>query len=269
MYSSLVGGVVLEPELMCIPIHDHAIVRGHACFDTCTVAAGRLYRIDIHLDRHLTSMIAARIPLPFGPNVEDNKAQMRTIVAQTVAASGCRNACVRYYTSVGPGGFGVTPEGCVSAFYCVVYSAGDESMFLDGASMVGVSEYTVRDVPLKPNFLANLKSNNYMLNALTAMSAQDRGGRLGILVDADNNIAESCVNNCLYVTDDDRLVTPPFDNILAGCTVRKCLELGHKLVAEGMLKSVSQETVSFATAKKCKANPHPNPNSNPNPNPDP
>jgi 4-amino-4-deoxychorismate lyase len=237
---------------MSVPIHDHAVVRGHACFDTCTVANGRLYRLDIHLDRHLTSATSARIPLPFGPDAGENKERMRAIVAQTVAASGCRNASVRYYTSVGPGGFGVTPEGCTSAFYCVVYGAGDASIFGDGASMEGVSEYTVRDVPLKPNFLANLKSNNYMLNVLTAMSAQDRGGILGILVDADDNIAESCVNNCIYVTQDDRLVTPPFDNILAGTTVRKVLQLGEKLVAEGLLKSVSQETVPFSVAKSCK-----------------
>ena len=35
-------------------------------------------------------------------------------------------------------------------------------------------------VPLKPPHLAELKSNNYMLNALTMMAAQDRGGTFGI-----------------------------------------------------------------------------------------
>lgn len=129
MYNSLVDGIVLDPELMTIPIHDHAIVRGHACFDTCTVTHGKLYRLDLHLDRHLKSVTTARIPLPFGPGAEENKCKMRTIIAQTVVASKCRNASVRYYTSVGPGGFGVTPEGCTSAFYVVVYGAGDTSIF--------------------------------------------------------------------------------------------------------------------------------------------
>merc|ERR1712059_177173 len=66
MYNSLVQGIITDPTLMTIPIHDHAIVRGHACFDTCTVSGGRLYRLDLHLDRHIESILAARIPLPFG-----------------------------------------------------------------------------------------------------------------------------------------------------------------------------------------------------------
>jgi branched-subunit amino acid aminotransferase/4-amino-4-deoxychorismate lyase len=232
MYNSLVGGVVKDPELMTIPIHDHAIVRGHACFDTCTVAHGKLYRVDLHLDRHLLSCTKARIPLPFGSTVEENKDAMRTIIAQTVVASGSRHASVRYYTSVGPGGFGVVPDGCTSAFYVVVYGEGDSSLFHTSSELEGVSEYTVTDVPLKPSFLATLKSNNYLLNVLTAMSSQDKGGFLGILVQPNGNIAESCVCNCMFVTPDKRLITPPFDCILAGTTARKVLALATKLVAE-------------------------------------
>jgi branched-subunit amino acid aminotransferase/4-amino-4-deoxychorismate lyase len=233
MYNSLVGGVVKDPELMTIPIHDHAIVRGHACFDTCTVAHGRLYRLDLHLDRHLSSITKSRIPLPFGKTVEKNKKAMREIVAQTVVASGCRHASVRYYTSVGPGGFGVVPDGCTSAFYVVVYGAGDDSIFAGGSGLTGMAEYTVTDVPIKPPMLATIKSNNYMLNVLTAMSAQDKGGNFGILLDGEGNIAESCVLNCVFITPDKRLITPPFDAILAGTTVRKVLDLARtKLVAE-------------------------------------
>ena len=36
------------------------------------------------------------------------------------------------------------------------------------------------DVPLKPDLLATMKSNNYLLNALVMMAAQDTGAQLGI-----------------------------------------------------------------------------------------
>ena len=36
---------------------------------------------------------------------------------------------------------------------------------------------TISSVPLKPPFLARIKSTNYLLNALTAMKAQEQGGR--------------------------------------------------------------------------------------------
>mmetsp|Transcript_88577 Transcript_88577/g.223052 ORF Transcript_88577/g.223052 Transcript_88577/m.223052 type:complete len:352 (+) Transcript_88577:101-1156(+) len=249
MYNSLVGGITTDPELMTIPIHDHAIVRGHACFDTCSVVAGRLYRLDIHLDRHLASVEKARIPLPLGAaTVRECKEQMRSIIAQTVVASGFRDASVRYYTSVGPGTFGVVPRGCTSAFYVVVM--GKTASPVGETEMKGVHEYTV-DVPLKPSILANTKSNNYMLNVLTAMASQDKGGSFGVLIDNDGNIAESCVLNCTFVTQDRRLITPVFDKILAGTTVRKILEVATKLVDEGLLTAISQEKVPVATARGC------------------
>merc|ERR1719436_240739 len=85
IYSSLVDAIVTDPELMAMPIHDHAIVRGHAVFDTCTVAGGRLYRVDIHLDRHIASAQKARIPLPFGRSPEECKD-----VAPLLSAPGAR-----------------------------------------------------------------------------------------------------------------------------------------------------------------------------------
>ena len=41
-YSSVAGAITTAPELMTLPIDDHAIVRGHAVFDTCTLAAALL-----------------------------------------------------------------------------------------------------------------------------------------------------------------------------------------------------------------------------------
>jgi len=248
MYNSLIDGIVTDPELMTIPIHDHAVVRGHAVFDTCTAANGRLYRLDAHLDRHLASAQRARIPLPFGPSPDENRSRMFTAVAQTVIASGWRNCSVRYFTSAGPGNFAVLPSECTSAFYVVVWAKADEPM--EPAVFPGIEEVTV-DVPLKPSILATTKSNNYMLNVLTSMTAKDQGGNFGILVDPDGNLAESCVMNCAFVTQDQRLITPTFDQILAGTTCKKILQLAPQLVKEGLLTAVSQEKVPVSVARDC------------------
>jgi len=173
---------------------------------------------------------------------------MREIIGQTVVASGLRDAGVRYFTSAGPGNFGVTPAGCTPAFYVVVM--GRAADVVGAQDLCGVSEYTV-DVPLKPQLLATTKSNNYMLNVLTSLSSKDRGGAYGILVDADGCIAESCVLNCVFVTKDRRLITPRFDAILAGTTVRKVMQLAQALVAEGALSAVSQEQITVAAARDC------------------
>jgi len=248
MYNSLVGGITTDQELMAIPIHDHALVRGHAIFDTCSIVGGRLYRVDIHLDRHMDSAERARIPLPFGSTVQECKDQMRSIIAQTVVTSGLRDGGVRFYTSVGPGTFNLTPEGCKSAFYVVVLRP--EELPVKESDLDGIREVTV-DMPLKPPLLASTKTNNYMLNALTSMKARDSGGQFGILLDGDGCIAESSVLCCVFVTEDKRLITPNFDKILAGTTARKVLDLGGRLVAEGQLAAVSQEQIPQAVAKRC------------------
>jgi len=40
MYSSVVGGIVLDPSMMVIPIDDHMVHRGHGVFDTSTISDG-------------------------------------------------------------------------------------------------------------------------------------------------------------------------------------------------------------------------------------
>lgn len=248
MYSSLVDGITKDQELMAMPIHDHAIVRGHAIFDTCSVVDGRLYRLDIHLDRHMDSAGRAQIPLPFGSSVQECKDKMRSIIAQTVVASGLRDGGVRFYTSVGPGTFGVTPDGCKPAFYVLVLRP--EASPVKESDLDGVHEVTV-NLPLKPPLLASTKSNNYLLNALTAMKAREAGGQFGVLLDGDGCVAESSVLCCVFITEDKRLITPSFDRILAGTTARKVLDLGRRLVAEGQLVAVSQEQIPQAVAKRC------------------
>lgn len=48
-YSSVLGGICVDPELFCIPVDDHMVHRGHAVFDTCNVKAGRAYGLTFHV----------------------------------------------------------------------------------------------------------------------------------------------------------------------------------------------------------------------------
>lgn len=218
MYSSVTGKITTDPALMTIPIDDHAVVRGHAVFDTCSLCAGRLYRLQIHLQRLFSSAAAARLQLPFGDgDSEENRAIMTEIVAAACRASGRKDADVRFWLSAGTGNLGVTPAGCKAQFYVLVFGGlpMDPQWALDGISEVSLTEDIV---PLKPPLLAELKSNNYMLNALTMMAARDRGGTFGILVDGSGHLLESCVLNVALVRADGMLATPTFERALAGTT---------------------------------------------------
>lgn len=106
-------------------------------------------------------------------------------------------------------------------------------------------------MPLKPPLLAELKSNNYMLNALLMMAAQERGGTFGISVDDAGRLRESCVLNVLAVSSTGVLVTPPFKRVLAGTTVRRAMALARReLLNEGLLCQILQEELTLERARQ-------------------
>ena len=186
-YSSATGAITTDPALMAIPIDDHAIVRGHCVFDTCSLCpAGHTYRLGVHLARLFKSAREARLPLPFEGGEAANAERMRVVIRAACRASGRAAADVRFWLTAGTGNLGVTPAGCTPQFYVLVF--GGLPVPAEWESR-GISEATVPEelVPMKPPLLAELKSNNYMLNALLMMKVERRilfvsGGGLVVFI---------------------------------------------------------------------------------------
>ncbi|MGE5218492.1 MAG: aminotransferase class IV [Chloroflexota bacterium] len=230
MYSSVLGGIVTDPALMVLPLDDHMAHRGHAVFDTATLAHGMLYQLDPHLDRLIKSAQAARIPLPFP------RERLRHIILETAAASRQREGSVRYWLSAGPGGYGLGPAECVgSSFYVIVFKqeAYPESYYRDGMKLV------TSGVPIKPPLFARIKSTNYLPNVLVVLEAKDHGADNGVFIDQRGMVAESSNMNVAFVTEDRVFRHPPFDAILSGITIQRVLEFARRLVEKGALSAVS------------------------------
>jgi len=241
LYSSILGGIVTDPALMVVPFDDHMVHRGHAVFDTAAIVHGMMYQLESHLDRFERSASMARIPLPFP------RSQLREIILETAAASGKRDAAVRYWASVGPGGFGLAPGECVgSSFHVMIYAntRPPASTYQEGLKFITSS------IPIKPPYFARCKSTNYLPNAMVVMEAKDKGADNGIFIDANGMIGESSNMNVAFVTRDRVLRHPTFDAILAGCTVTRMLELAKTLVASGQLKDIVIADVPVEEARQ-------------------
>ena len=234
MYSSVLGGIVTDPALMVLPLDDHMVHRGHAVFDTAAVVDGMLYQLDPHLERLLRSAEMARIPLPFEPQ------QLWQIIIDTAAASGRRDAAVRYWLSAGPGGFGLSSGECVgSSFYVMIFrpQPEPEHFYTEGVKLVTSS------VPIKPPFFARVKSNNYLPNALVLLEARDRGADHGLFLDAAGCVAESSHMNVAFVNADNVLCHPTYEAILTGITAQRMLYLARQLVNSGELEGIALRNV--------------------------
>ena len=234
MYSSVLGGIVTDPSLMVLPLDDHMVHRGHAVFDTAAIVDGMLYQLDPHLQRLLRSAEMARIPLPCELD------ELRQIVIDTAAASGQRNASVRYWLSAGPGGFGLSSGECVgSSFYVMIFRPvpEPERFYTDGVTLV------TSTVPIKPPFFARVKSNNYLPNVLVLLEARDHGADHGLFLDAEGYVAESSHMNVAFVNADNVLCHPPYDAILTGITAQRMLHLARQLVNSGELEGIALRSV--------------------------
>jgi 4-amino-4-deoxychorismate lyase len=229
MYSSVFGGIVTDPALMVLPLDDHMAHRGHAVFDTATLTHGMLYQLDPHLDRLLRSAELARIPLPF------RREQLRQIILDTAAASGKRDASVRYWLSAGPGGFALGPAECTrSTFYVIVFKQEfyPQSYYTEGVKVI------TSQIPIKPPLFARTKSTNYLPNVLVVLEAKDHGADNGVFIDQRGMVAESSNMNVAFVTKDRVFRHPSFDAILSGITIQRVLQFAERLLQKGELKEI-------------------------------
>jgi 4-amino-4-deoxychorismate lyase len=241
VYSSVLGGIVTDPALMVLPLDDHMVHRGHAVFDTATLTHGMLYQLDPHLDRLLRSAELARIPLPFP------REQLRQIILDTAAASGKHDGSVRYWLSVGPGGFALGPAECIgSSFYVIVFKQEfyPKSYYTEGVKVI------TSQVPIKPPLFARTKSNNYLPNVLVVLEAKDHGADNGVFIDQRGMVAESSNMNVAFVTKDRVYRHPSFDAILSGITIQRVLQFAERLVQKGELKEIRVADIPVGEARE-------------------
>ncbi|KAL9275402.1 D-amino-acid transaminase, chloroplastic-like protein [Drosera capensis] len=237
MYSSVFGGITMDPAAMVIPMDDHMVHRGHGVFDTAAIVNGHLYELDQHLGRFLRSASMAKIIPPF------DRESIRRILIQTVSSSKCRNGSLRYWLSAGPGDFYLSPSSPGDASLYAIAIQDKKPPNYEGVKVVSSS------IPIKPPIFATMKSVNYLPNVLSKMEAEERGSFAAIWLDSDGFIAEGPNMNVAFVTSKKELLMPHFDKILSGCTARRVLKLAEKLMKEGKLDAICVRNVTVEEGK--------------------
>jgi 4-amino-4-deoxychorismate lyase len=242
-YSSQLGGIVTDPALMVIPFDDHMVHRGHGIFDTAGIVNGRIYDLDAHLDRFVTSADRSKLKLA------GSRDEMRDIIIRTTAASGRRDGSIRYWLSSGTGSLDLMPvAGAEPGFFVMIFPG---LVYPEKFKTEGVRVMTTT-YPIKPPLYAITKTTNYLPNVLMQMEAKEQGFDNGVFIDQEAHVGESSNMNVAFVSQDDVLVHPKFDHILSGCTSRRLLELAQTLVERGRLKDVRIVDVTMPEALAAK-----------------
>ncbi len=234
MYSSWLGGIVIDPGFMLVPVDDHLVHRGDGIFEAFKSLQGLVYLLDRHLDRLERSADMVHLHWPV------TRSEMKEIILETIRASGASDCLVRLFVSRGPGDFTPSPYSTVgSQLYVVIteLKPPEEKKYERGCSL-----QTSR-VPIKPGFFANVKSCNYLQNVLMRKEAEDHSVDYVVSLDEKGCLAEGPTENLAVVSADRELLVPRFDRTLRGTTAVRMMELAQELVSSETLSSVRQARI--------------------------
>jgi branched-chain amino acid aminotransferase len=238
MYSSVFGGVVTDPALMVMPLDDHIINRGDGIFEYFPVAHGHAYCMEAHLTRLRKSAEIISLDLPFDTDT------IRRITLETIAISCARSCGVRMFVSRGIGDFACDPTTPKqSLLYVVVLRKRIEDALPARMLTEGVSLITTH-VPIKPGFYAQVKSTDYLLNALVCLEAHRSNADFGVWFDENGYMTESSTESVVIVTEDGILKYPTFARMLKGVGLVRASQLATQLVASGVLQGICQTNIT-------------------------
>ncbi|MFO7986535.1 MAG: aminotransferase class IV [Desulfatiglandaceae bacterium] len=235
MYSSQWQGITRDPDLMMIPVDDHLVHRGDGGFDVMRCISGKIYQLKEHLERleRTAKGISLQLPAEY--------ARITDLIEATVITGGEKDCLIRVTVSRGPGSFSANPYDCPSSqlyINAIRFKPLSPALYRDGVTLI------TSKLPIKTAFFANIKSCNYLPNALMKKEAIDAGASYSVALDEKGFLAEGSTENIGVVGKDGILRFPRHNRTLSGITANRVFQLAKVLVSKETLKAVGFSDIS-------------------------
>jgi len=219
-----------------LPLLDHAVLYGDACFEGILIKHGRVFLLREHLDRLWRSLHELGIEIPY------DRASLTRHILQTiheVAFEPQDNSYIRLVVSRGVGDLGINPKKCIGATVFALVStirlypreAYERGIPLGIARTIRRPGATILD--------PRIKSNNYLNNVLALREGcSDSTNVECIMLNEEGFVAEATVDNIFVVLKERnwendaarvRVLTPSGAYCLNGITRMTILRLAREL----------------------------------------
>ena len=211
--------------------------RGDAIFESLTFLEGRIVQLDAHLERmkHSAARLELEPPCPWE--------EVRSIMLDVAREGGAPYGGLKVLLGRGCGGLGVDPAECPQSSLYIVATKGrplPESFWQKGLTAARSA------VPAKQEWLAQIKSTNYLANALMGKEAREKGVDLTFSFDEDGFLAEAAIANVSLVDRQGRMLMPEFRHALPGTTSIRAMELA-KAFMPVVITDITEEIVEQAS----------------------
>ncbi|NOZ24285.1 MAG: branched-chain-amino-acid transaminase [Planctomycetes bacterium] len=235
------GGLVSEEDAK-VSVFDHGLLYGDGVFEGIRAYAGKVFKLQEHIDRLYNSAKAIRLDIPM------TKKEMTAAVRDTVKANKLTDCYIRLIVTRGKGPMGLDPGKCVDP--CVVIIATTIAMYPEEQYEKGLEIITATTLRNHPAALdPRIKSLNYLNNILAKIEADNAGTFEAIMLNTDGLVAE-CTGDNIFLIIEGALCTPPGTaGVLKGVTRSVVMELARKQKIE--VKEVCLSRYDVYSAEEC------------------
>jgi branched-chain amino acid aminotransferase len=212
-----------------VSVFDHGLLYGDGVFEGIRVYAGKVFKLQEHLDRiyECAHAIMLEVPMP--------KAEFGRVIEEAVKRAGMAEAYIRPIVTRGPGDLGIDPRNCGRPTMIVIVDAiniWSPERYAQGLSVITAGT----PIPHRESLSPRVKSLNYLCHAMAKMEANFAGADEALMLDSSGHVAEGTGQN-VFVVKKNVLRTPPLSaGILAGITRGVVMELarqaGHTVVED-------------------------------------
>jgi branched-chain amino acid aminotransferase len=216
---------IVPADKAAISIADSSFLYGLGLFETLRACGGKVFRIQDHIDRLLTS--AAALGVPCGLNADF----IENATTQTLEANNLKDARMRMTLSGRPLPQADTPSGTllITATEFTPYP----KEYYDKGIRVILTDF--RQNPKDPT--CGHKTTCYAPRLMALRIAHEKLATEALWFTTENKLAEGCVSN-IFLVKDNTLFTPKTDTpVLPGIARKTVLELAKHL----KIKAIEQD----------------------------
>lgn len=204
-------GELIKSSEAKISVFDHGLLYGDGIFEGIRFYAGKVFRLEEHIQRLFASAKAILLTMPW------SEQEVCDIVCQTVRANGLTDGYIRLVLTRGVGGLGLNPYLCKKpSMFCIADSIQlyPESYYTDGLELVTCSTRRPSHATLSPQ----VKSLNYLNNVMAKIECLKAGVVEGLMLNEEGLVAE-CTGDTIFLVKNGTVVTPKItDGALDGIT---------------------------------------------------
>ena len=182
-----------------ISVFDHGLLYGDGIFEGIRFYAGRVFKLEEHIDRLYDSARALLLTIPL------SKEEMTEAVLESCRQNELHDGYVRLVVTRGVGDLGLNPKLCPKATVIIIAATitlYPEELYLNGLDVVTCATRRIAPGALSPA----IKSLNYLNNIFAKLEAGNAGE--GLMLNEQGYVAE-CTGDNIFVLKGERLFTPP------------------------------------------------------------